>query len=138
MNNSDLRFGSIVAIYYNLKDEKIPKQMDLLDTWFPGLIILEMESDGKTKVPAEYVDREYMIHAVRYNGKLYSGESKRVSQILGRLIGTASGNQEKERKSAELIQKACRRAVYQGYGTDSKAERKCREPFWPAVRRTTR
>jgi hypothetical protein len=105
MNNSDLRFGSIVAIYYNLKDEKIPKQMDLLDTWFPGLIILEMESDGKTKVPAEYVDREYMIHAVRYNGKLYSGESKRVSQILGRLIGTASGNQEKERKSAELIQK---------------------------------
>lgn len=105
MNNSDLRFGSIVAIYYNLKDEKIPKQMDLLDTWFPGLIILEMESDGKTKVPAEYVDREYMIHAVRYNGKLYSGESKRVSQILGRLIGTASSNQEKERKSAELIQK---------------------------------
>lgn len=105
MRNPNLRFGNIAAIYYNLKDEKVPKQMDLLDIWFPGLIIQEMESDGKTKVPAEYVDREYMIHAVRYNGKLYSGGSKRVSQILGRLTGTASGNQEKERKSAEMIQK---------------------------------
>lgn len=105
MVDAELRFGSIAEIYYELKGYKVPKQMDLLDMWFPGLIIREMESDGKTKLPAEYTDREYIIYAVRYNGKLYSGESKRVSQILGRLIGTASGNQEKERKSAELIQK---------------------------------
>lgn len=105
MEIPDFRFGSIAAMYYNLKNEKTPRQMDLIDTWFPGLIIRERASDGKTKIPAEYIDREFMIHAVRYHGNLYSGEGRRVSQILGRLTGTASGNREKGRKSAELIQK---------------------------------
>lgn len=105
MEKRSLRFGSIVEIYYELKGEKLPKQMELLDIWFPGLVITIDESDGKTKTPAEYVDREYKIHAVRYQGRLYAGASKRVSQILGRLTGTASGNQEKERRSAELIQR---------------------------------
>ena len=91
MEKRSLRFGSIVEIYYELKGEKLPKQMELLDIWFPGLVITIDESDGKTKTPAEYVDREYKIHAVRYQGRLYAGASKRVSQILGRLTGTASG-----------------------------------------------
>ena len=101
----DLRFGSIAAIYYEIKGEKLPNQMELLECFFPGLVIKTDSSDGNTKIPAEYRDQECMIHAVRYKGKLYAGESKRVSQILGRLIGTAKGNQEKERKSAEQIQK---------------------------------
>lgn len=105
MESEELRFGSIADIYYALIGEKMPKQMDLLDIWFPDLIIAVDESDGNTKVPAEYKDLEYKIHAVRYKGRLYSGESKRVSQILGRLTGTAAGNKEKERKTAELIQK---------------------------------
>ena len=100
-----LRFGNIARLYYDLSGQTPPKQMDLLQTWFPGLIIAEDPSDGNTKIPAAYADREYMIHAVRYHGKLYSGGSTRISQILGRLIGTADGNQEKERKTAELIQK---------------------------------
>lgn len=105
MEQEELRFGDIARIYYDLLEEKMPKQMDLLDIWFPDLIIAVDASDGNTKVPAEYKDLEYKIHAVRYKGRLYSGESKRVSQILGRLTGTAAGNKEKERKTAELIQK---------------------------------
>ena len=98
MEDEELRFGDVASIYYDLLEEKMPKQMDLLDMWFPGLIITEDASDGNTKVPAEYKDLEYKIHAVRYKGRLYAGESKRVSQILGRLTGTAAGNKEKEQK----------------------------------------
>ncbi|MGN0362657.1 MAG: hypothetical protein ACI4ET_07440 [Bilifractor sp.] len=105
MEEVELRFGSIAAIYYEYLSSKTPRQMDLIDTWFPGLVIETDASDGETKVPAEYIDSAYMIHAVRYHGRLYSGDSKRVAQILGRLTGTAAGNREKERKSAELIQK---------------------------------
>ena len=99
------RFGNIAAVFYEIRGEKLPKQLDLIDTWFPGLIIAADSSDGETKKPAEYADREYMIHAVRYHGSLYAGGSPRVTQIAGRLIGTAGANQEKERKSAELVQK---------------------------------
>lgn len=102
---AELRFGSIACIYYGIGGKKFPKQLDLLEEWFPGLIVSVDPSDEVTKKPADYADREYRIHAVRYHGHLYSGGSTRVSQICGRLTGTASGNQEKERKTAELVQK---------------------------------
>lgn len=105
LRNMDLRFGEIADIYYELRGTKPPKQADLVDTWFPGLVLFEDPSDGATKKNAYYADHEYMIHAVRYHGTFYTGESARVSQILGRLVGTAAGNREKERKSAELIRK---------------------------------
>ena len=101
----DFRFGNIAAVYYGILGEKMPRQLELLDAWFPGLIVVADESDGETKRDAEYMDQEYVIHAVKYHGKLYSGESARVTQITGRLVGTAAGNKEKERKNAELIQK---------------------------------
>lgn len=100
-----LRFGNVAQIYYEICGKAVPKQLDLIDQWFPGLIVSIDPSDGNTKTPADYVDLEYRIHAVKYHGKLYSGSSARVSQILGRLIGTAAGNRQKERKTAELIQK---------------------------------
>ena len=102
---TELRFGSIARIYYGISGEKLPKQLDLLEEWFPGLIVSADPSDPTTRKPAVYADREYRIHAVRYHDRLYSGGSTRVSQICGRLTGTATGNQEKERKTAELIQK---------------------------------
>jgi hypothetical protein len=46
-----------------------------------------------------------MIFASRVNGSLYAGSDMRVTQITGRLIGTAKGNSEKERRAAESIQK---------------------------------
>ena len=102
---TELRFGSIARIYYEISGAKFPKQLDLLQEWFPGLIVSVDSSDHVTKKPADYADREYRIHAVRYHCRLYSGGSTRISQICGRLIGMASGNQEKERKTTELIQK---------------------------------
>ena len=102
---TELRFGSIARIYYGISGEKLPKQLDLLEEWFPGLIVSADPSDPMTRKPAVYADREYRIHAVRYHDRLYSGGSTRVSQICGRLTGTATGNQEKERKTAELVQK---------------------------------
>lgn len=105
MEEFDFRFGKIAQLYYEIANQKVPCQMDLLDEWFPGLMILTDSSDGNTKTPAEYQELSYVIHAVKYHGRLYSGGSTRVSQILGRLIGTASGNREKERKTAELMQK---------------------------------
>ncbi len=103
--NTGIRFGRIAALYYEMKGEKPPNQMEMIECFFPGLVIHTKASDGQTKIAAEFVDSDCQIQAVRYKGKLYSGDSKRVSQILGRLTGTAAGNQEKERKSAELIQK---------------------------------
>lgn len=101
----DLRLGHVLDMYYSIMNQKAPRQLDLLDEWFPDFIVTEREEQEK-KEP-EYVDREYTIYASRYNGSLYSGGySGRVSQILGRLIGTARSNQEKERKTAELIQKS--------------------------------
>lgn len=101
----DLRYGLIAGIYDAFLNQKSRNQLELLDEWFPGLMIHEEPSDNNTKKPAEYIDHEFMIHAVKYHDHYYSGGSTRISQITGRLIGTAKGNQEKERKTAELIQK---------------------------------
>ena len=103
-NAIDLRLGYVTDLYYSFIKQKPPKQLDLLDEWFPGFIVEEREEEGK--IEAEYVDKDLLIYASRYNGSLYSsGSSTRVSQILGRLIGTAKSNQEKERKTAEILQK---------------------------------
>ena len=101
----DLRFGYAAPLFYQITGEKEPKQLDLLDTWFPGLIVKEMESDGTTKTDAEIHDHEFLIYAARYRGKLYTGTSSRVTQTAGRLIGTARGSRDKERKTAELFRK---------------------------------
>lgn len=101
---TDLRFGCTVLLYYRILGKKLPRQLDLLEEWFPRLVITVDESDGNTKVQSTYSDLENRIHAVYYHGSLYSGGSTRVSQILGRLIGTAEGNQEKEREAASEIQ----------------------------------
>lgn len=102
----ELRFGKIVSIYYEVQGVKMPSQIEVIHTWFPELIVTIDVSDGKSKIKAYYEDREYLIHAVKYKNKIYTGgSSTRIAQILGRLMGTASANKEKERKTALLIQK---------------------------------
>ena len=101
----ELRFGFASKLYYENIHRKLPGQLDLIDAWFPSLIVEEVPSDGETKTDAEYDDRCFHIRAVKYHGSYYAGEGRRVSQITGRLSGTAKGNQEKERKTASLIQK---------------------------------
>ncbi len=99
----DLRFGNTAALLFYAIGEKPMKQLDLLDMFFPCLFVVEVE--GKEKQEAEFDDVNLRIKAVRYHDSLYVGSSSRVSQILGRLCGTARGNQEKERKTAQLMQK---------------------------------
>ena len=54
MDQYDFRFGKIASLYYEIADTKMPYQMDLLDEWFPGLMIITDSSDGSMKTPAEY------------------------------------------------------------------------------------
>ena len=102
---SELRFGSAAKLYSGTIHEPLPNHLDLLDRWFPSLIVRETKHDGTFRKEAEYNDREFCIEAVKYNGSFYAGGSRRVAQITGRLIGTAKGNQEKERKTASILQK---------------------------------
>lgn len=102
---TELRFGTAVKLYYDAVQMPVPSQLELLDRWFPSLLVSEIESDGQTKRDAEYNDRLFTVEAVKYHGSFYAGGSRRVSQITGRLTGTAKGNPEKERKTAAMIQK---------------------------------
>ncbi|MBQ8067134.1 MAG: hypothetical protein IJ201_02165 [Solobacterium sp.] len=102
---TELRFGSAARLYSSTINESMPNQLDLLDRWFPCLIVQETEHDGAFRKEAEYNDRGFCIEAVKYNGSFYAGGSRRVAQITGRLVGSAKGNQEKERKTASILQK---------------------------------
>ena len=53
----DLRLGHIVDLYYSLIGKKAPKQLDLLEEWFPGFVVVEREEQGK--IDPEYIDRDY-------------------------------------------------------------------------------
>lgn len=103
--NGEFRVGIPAALYFReALEKKPPRQLDMLDYFYPGLLIEEIPSDGQTKREALFDDQSGLIRAVRYHGKLYSGGSSRVSQILGRLTGIAESSPEKERYSAEQIQ----------------------------------
>ena len=172
----DLRFGNICSLFYRdiLGMKSVPKQIDLLDEFFPGLAVWEVDSDGilvlrdshaisdpcaymeslppeqierpaspehmdlfetlmerskenhswwiantsefrtNEMLPALYDDRRRVILAMRQdNGKFLlnlpgasvSQQSRRVTQLLGRLTGTAKGSPEKERAAAYAMQK---------------------------------
>lgn len=109
--NIDLRFGYVSEMYYNVVSLPMPKQLDLIHTWFPGLIVEIREGDGKQKEEPVYDDQKYTIFASRYHDYLYAQGDKRIAQITGRLVGTAKSNYEKERKTAELIQKHVSRRI---------------------------
>lgn len=105
MAGIDLRIGNIAQIYYDtVLNQSTPKQLRLLDAFFPDLLVREVPSDRHTKIPAEFNDLDGYIYAVRCGKGFYTGSSTRVIQILGRLIGTARGSVEKERRTAGMIQ----------------------------------
>jgi hypothetical protein len=98
-----LRFGTVVGMYYEAAGIAKPRQLDMLAEWLPGMLVSEREDS--LRLDAEYIDQRWMIEATRVRGHLFCGTDSRVTQIIGRLIGTARGNAEKERKTAELLQK---------------------------------
>jgi len=85
---------------------KLPKQLDLLDFFYPDLIVSEEPSATILKGEAYFEDSDLMIHAEKHNGRFYAGGSKRVSQITARLTGTSKGGQEKERQTATRIRES--------------------------------
>lgn len=101
----ELRFGPVTDLYYIVMEQKPPKQLDLIDSWFPGLLVKERESDGTVKEAPEYIDTEYRIYATRYHDYLYVGDSRRIQYIIGQLTGTSRSNTDKERRTAELIRR---------------------------------
>lgn len=110
-----LRYGNVCALYYRHAKVRMPSQLDLLYEWFGNLLIQIKDTDGNTKKKPEFDERECMIHAVRYHGKLYTGGDMIISQLCGRLIGTAKGNREKQRKNAVLLQKRAVRSLHENY-----------------------
>ena len=100
-----LCFGDVAELYYSYKNLKKPRQLDLIDQWLPGILVFP-RANPKHEEP-EYKESKYVIFADYNNDcSFYSGgTSNRVTQIVGRLIGTAKSNQEKGRKDAELIRK---------------------------------
>ncbi len=90
---------------------KVPKQLDLLDFFYPGLIIMEEPAKTIMKDEAFFDDKDLMIHAEKHNDSFYAGGSKRVSQITARLIGTSNAGQQKERQTAVRIRERVAREL---------------------------
>ena len=111
IEHPELRVGYVTELYYRTKHTRMPKQLDLLYTWYKDLFITVRPSDLTVKEEPEYADKERMIYATRYHSYLYSGGNNRVTQISGRLIGTSSSNREKERLAGEMIQKQTARKL---------------------------
>ena len=101
---SELRLGHIGRLLFcDVLNGRMPKHLDLLDFFFPSLIVSEEPASAVYKSEAVFDDINLMIHAERHGGSLYVGGSTRVSQIVARLVGTAKGGQEKERLTATRI-----------------------------------
>ncbi len=105
----DLRVGYIGRLLFDrVLGQTTPRQIDLLDLFFPRLLIEEVTPPGKQtesqRQDASFDDLCDIIRAMKIKGKFHVGKSNRVTQIVGRLIGTAKSNLEKERKTASLIQ----------------------------------
>ena len=54
-NHFELRFGYVVNIFYKIKNKPMPKQLDLLNEWFPSLIVQERNNEG-VKEDQTYTD----------------------------------------------------------------------------------
>lgn len=103
-DKKSLYYGFISNLYYSFSNFKTPSQMDQIAELLPDLLIFERK--GSEKKEPEYIDQEHKIYAYKDEKGFYGGgSSTRVTQILGRLIGTSKSNQEKGRKDAELIRK---------------------------------
>ena len=103
-NHFELRFGYVVNIFYKIKNKPMPKQLDLLNEWFPSLIVQERNNEGVKEAPT-YNDLERIIYATKYQHTFYGTGNVRVTHIIGKLVGTTSSNQEKERKKCRINSK---------------------------------
>ena len=111
IEHPELRLGYITEFYYRAKNARMPKQLDLLYTWFGDLFITVRDSDLTVKEAPDYADSERRIYATRYHNYLYSGGNNRITHITGRLVGTSASNKDKEKAAGEMIQKQAVRRI---------------------------
>ena len=111
----ELRYGYVCELYYRYLHMTMPTQLDLLYAWFGHLAAEIEETDGSTKKAPYFDENAMIIHAVKYHDHLYTGGDTIISQLCGRLIGTAKGNREKQRRNAVLFQKKISRVLGEEY-----------------------
>ena len=105
----ELRLGYVAQLYYNILGIKVPSQLDLLNQWFGELIVKIVDEkscyDSRNKnFHALYNIDSNTIYTYYRHGHLFIGDNAPVKYICGKLVGTAKGNPEKERRTAENIQ----------------------------------
>lgn len=106
-----LRFSDIESVcdFYMPSDAK--NQMDRLYYWLPETVIHMRDSEEGGKIPPTFRYDDRAVYASLYRGYIYATGDSAVTQIMGRLYGSAKGNAEKERKNAELIRKRVSREL---------------------------
>lgn len=99
-----LRFSDVASICDSYMPSDAKNHMDTLVSWLPGTVIhIREKEEGKR--PPKFSYEKCVIEASLYRGNIYATGDAAVTQIMGRLFGSARGNEEKERKNAELIRK---------------------------------
>jgi len=100
-----LRLSDISKICSSYVSSGARNHMDVLEYWLPGTVINLRDSEKERKNPPAYNYDNCVIYASVYQGHIYATGDATVTQIMGRLYGSARGNVEKERKNAEIIRK---------------------------------
>ena len=64
---AELRFGIVTGLFYRCAGRPAPRQLDLLNEWFGGLVICEEESDGMAEFDEEEdkVDFRTMSYGIK-------------------------------------------------------------------------
>ena len=106
-----LRFSDIEAICDFYMPSGAKNQMDRLYFWLPETVIHMRDSEESGKIPPAFRYDDRIVYASLYRGYIYATGDSAVTQIMGRLYGSAKGNTEKERKNAELIRKRVSREL---------------------------
>lgn len=106
-----LRFSEVETICDSYMPSDAKNQMDRLYYWLPETVIHMRDPEEGGKIPPTFRYDDRVIYASLYRGYIYATGDPAVTQIMGRLYGSAKGNAEKERKKSELIRKRVSREL---------------------------
>ena len=106
-----LRFSDVETICDSYMPSGAKNQMDRLYYWLPETVIHMRDPEEGGKIPPVFRYDDRVVYASLYRGYIYATGDSAVTQIMGRLYGSAKGNAEKERKNAELIRKRVSREL---------------------------
>ncbi len=103
----ELRLGYVTQLYYNILGIKDRQQLEILNEWFGELIVIIGNKDTTSPKgdAASFEDTQKIIQTYIRHGRPFIGNNPRVKYICGKLVGTSKSNKEKERYTAEIVQK---------------------------------